>query len=174
MPRLLLALALALVVAVGGDVGLAGKKFKTLVRSDQAAQSGDKESSDELLLNDPADPFAFAQARKFKRLDLITVTLELDDGDTGVGEEDEDNLSLELDGIDTGILLNGFDSGQTETLTFSGAPLNSQAILRALKADGALNATIFDRDTSANNDITASGDFDATLVLKGKQKKKKT
>jgi hypothetical protein len=94
----------------------------------------------------------------------ISVTLTLDDGDTGAGEFDEGDLTLGLDGIDTGIELDGFPDGQEVTLTITGSPNNAAAILVALKADNELDGSILDADPGDNTvDIPAS--FDTTLEI---------
>src|SRR5438045_3271819 len=72
-------------------------------------------------LTDPATPYDFT-AQPYATLtsiDSISVTLGVNDGDTGVGEFDRDDLTLGLDGINTGLKLNDFLNGQivTQTLT---------------------------------------------------------
>lgn len=77
-------------------------------------------------------------------------------------------LLLALDGIDTGIALNGFPGDNAEaTLTVRGAPASRGAILAALKADGTLAATVIDT-TDEGNFIEVPADADTTLVLTGK------
>ena len=105
----------------------------------------------------PADPFTFIGVGAFTSIDSISITLTIFDGNTGPGEADENALTLALDGIDTGIALNGFLGGEEITLTISGTPNNAAAILAALQADGMLNARIFDSTGSAvlaQNDLT--------------------
>jgi len=79
-------------------------------------------------------------------INSLTVTLELNDGNTGAGEFDENKLTLGLDGIDTGIKLNGFLGGQIITLDVTGNPALAAALLSALQADGQLVGTIIDAD----------------------------
>ena len=50
-------------------------------------------------------------------IDSISVTLTLNEADTAPGELDFNDLTLGLEGIDTGIALNGCLSDQTVTLT---------------------------------------------------------
>jgi len=147
--------------------------LKRLVASDQAAQRGGTELSQELAITDPNNPFTFANARRFRRLDTITVTLRPGDAETGPGDRVEGQLFLDLDGINTGIALDGFGSNQTDPRTIAGVPRNKGAILGALKADGALQATIFDSNTADENFVDGPTGFDATLVLRGKQKNRR-
>ena len=104
-----------------------------------------------------ADPFTFIGVGSFTSIDSISITLTIFDGNTGPGEADENALTLALDGIDTGIALNGFLSNEEITLTISGTPMNAAAILAALQADGQLNARIFDSTGNVaadQNDLT--------------------
>src|SRR5436305_2758826 len=86
----------------------------------------------------------------FTGIDSITLTVTIKDGDSGPGQFDFNNLSIGLDGIDTGIKLNGFlgganpidSSGPITTLDVAGAPQNAAAILAALRPDGQLNLTV--------------------------------
>lgn len=79
-------------------------------------------------------------------INSLTVTLELNDGNTGSGEFDENMLTLGLDGIDTGLKLNGFLAGQIITLDVTGNPALAAALLAALQSDGQLVGTIIDAD----------------------------
>ena len=88
-------------------------------------------------------------------IEQISVALVLGSADTdGPGSTNFDELTLALDGIDTGLKLNGTweiitQPGQDDIrppLTFTGAPLNAAAILDALKDDGQLVGTIIDSD----------------------------
>ena len=104
-----------------------------------------------------ADPFTFTGIGSFTSIDSISITLTIFDGNTGPGEADENALTLALDGIDTGIALNGFLGGEEITLTITGTPMNAAAILAALQADGQLNARIFDSTGTIitdQNDLT--------------------
>jgi hypothetical protein len=76
----------------------------------------------------------------------LTLTVTIRDGDSATGNFDFNNLTIGLDGIDTGIKLNGFPDGPITTLDISGAPANAAAILAALKADGMLKLSVFDSD----------------------------
>ena len=90
----------------------------------------------------------------------------MDDGDSAPGDFDFNDLTLYLDGINTGIILNGWPNNANDFRnTVSGTPLNGDAILAALQADGKLIATFNDADPS-DNFWDLSGGFDATLKIK--------
>ena len=56
-------------------------------------------------------------------IDGLTVSVaSILDGDTGAGDFDENNLTLALDGIDTGLVLNGLAAGSETT-----APASAEA-----------------------------------------------
>jgi hypothetical protein len=108
----------------------------------------------------------------------IEITLSLFDGDTGDNQFDAGNLTLGLGDVDTGILLNGFNGGETNTRTFSLGTLNAglaAQIYADLIDDGALLAYIFDSDSDGNSDgsnngknfITVAHDLPASLSLFG-------
>jgi hypothetical protein len=173
MKHLLLALIFVLPVTLisAGSEPAARAKLKKFTKSSSVNQAQSDADPPAFLITDPAGPFTFRKVNKIRKLTNISITLTLEDGDTGPGDSDENQLTLALDGINTGILLNGFDSGQTDTLTLSGAPLNEAAIRSALKADGRLAATIFKADAD-NNGIIGSSASITTLVIQGKQKKR--
>ncbi len=99
-------------------------------------------------------------------IDKLSVTLTLSDADTALGNFDFNQLTLGLDGIDTGIKLNGFSDGLTQTLTLGGTPSNASAIISALQADGQLVGTIIDQ-SSNDNFIGISSLFKTTLTITG-------
>ena len=172
MSRLLLALGLALILALAGEPGLA--KLKRATKSSTVAQSGEATGADGARINAPGAPFTFANVGKLRRLTKVTITLTVQDGETGPGDEDVDDLTLVLNGIDTGIALNGFPTGQIPTRTISGSPQRAAEILASLKAnDGAVNATIRDADDPGDNSVGIPAAEDTTLVLEGKQRKKR-
>lgn len=181
MTRFLLALALGLTIAlpaIPSDDGAsaAKRKLKTFSRTDPVGQSDASNDVTQVAEITPADnPFSFTNVQRIRKLQQITFTATIDDGDTGPGEIDEDDLTLALDGIDTGILLNGFRGDETDTQTVSGVPINQSQILAALKADGELAAAFVDDDVdgvNGNNFLDVPGEFDTTLVLEGKKKGK--
>jgi hypothetical protein len=79
-------------------------------------------------------------------IDKLTVTLTINDGDSAQGDFDFNNLTLRLDGLDTGLVLNGFPNNGVLTLDIEG-PNNAAGLLAALKNDGILVGTVFDADT---------------------------
>jgi hypothetical protein len=96
----------------------------------------------------------------------IEISFVMDDGDSGPGDFDFNNLTLYLDDINTGIILNGWPNNANDFRnTVSGTPQNGDAILAALQADGKLIATFSDADPS-DNFWDLSGGFDATLKIK--------
>ena len=101
-------------------------------------------------------------------IDSITVTLEVQDGDTNPGELDFDHWTLGLDGIDTGLKLNGFP-GQagilTQTLT-QVSPNNAAALLAALQSDGQLIGTIIDSNPG-DHSISLPFRIDTSLDITG-------
>jgi hypothetical protein len=104
-------------------------------------------------------------------IDKLTITLTINDGDSDVDEYDFNNLTLGLDGIDTGLKLNGFRNGGIVTLDIEG-PNNSAALLAALQADGKLVGTVIDADsdgvTQQNPEfIGFPSDITTTLVIEG-------
>ena len=103
-------------------------------------------------------------------IDQVSITLTIFDGDTALGQEppfgDRDQLTLGLDGIDTGIKLNDFPNNQTTTQTITGVPNNAADILAALKTDGQLNATVIDQ-SPGDNFLVLDATVDTTLVLVG-------
>ena len=112
-------------------------------------------------------------------IEKISVNLVLGSADTdGPGSTNYNELTLALDGIDTGLKLNGTwqviaQPGQDDIrppLTFTGTPLNAGAILDALKDDGKLIGTIL--DSQPGDDFitlgSTQGGFGTTqLVLNG-------
>ena len=121
-------------------------------------------------LTDPATPYDFAgmDYASLISIDSITVTLTVTDGDTASGEIDFDNWTLGLDGVDTGLKLNGFPGAQailTQTLILDN-PATSSALLAALQTDGQLVGTIIDSDPG-DNSITLPFVIDTTLDITG-------
>lgn len=166
------AVALAASLVAGADPGEAAKpKLKRFTKSNAVAQSGDLNFQTELVTIDPIDdPFSFPKLKgTVRELSRVEITLTIEDGDTGPGEFAEGDLTLALDGIDTGLVLDGFRDGETDTRTIGGAPANAEQLVAALKADGELAATIIDADAGGNNEISLPANFETTLVLKGRQ-----
>ena len=110
--------------------------------------------------------FAGQNYSSLSSVDNLQVTLTAFDGDTGRGNFDFNDLTLGLDGIDTGILLNGLPNNQTVTRTFSGVPDNPEALLAALQ-DGQLVGSVFDVDNDGGDNIGFPSNFNTTLLLGG-------
>ena len=122
-------------------------------------------------LTDPATPYDFSgQANSFANvntIDSLTVTVtSILDGDTGPGDFDENNLHLGLDGIDTGLALNGLGNNAIVTLTATQLTPALQAALIAALADGKLVGTIIDTDADVvAGDVIGIPALDTTLEL---------
>jgi hypothetical protein len=115
--------------------------------------------------------FAGQDYASLTSIDKLTITLSVFDGDSAVGEFDFDNLTLGLDGLNTGLKLNGFPNNNTLTLDIEG-PNNAALLLDALKADGRLIGTIIDADADGINQqntdfIGLPADVVTTLVIEG-------
>lgn len=121
--------------------------------------------------------FTGQQFQSLTTIDLLSVTLTLNDADSAPGNFDFDKLTLGLDGINTGILLNGFPDGATATLTYTDVPRDpvtrnpslsvANAILTALRTDGRLVGSVFSTDRPSNNEFGAPVTFNTTLVISG-------
>jgi hypothetical protein len=115
--------------------------------------------------------YAGQQYSALTSIDKLTVTLTINDGDSAQGEFDFNNLNLALDGLDTGLKLNGFPNGGVLTLDIEG-PNNAAGLLAALKSDGILVGTVLDSDS--DNISQTNPDFIGfpaatvtTLVIEG-------
>jgi hypothetical protein len=108
-------------------------------------------------------------ANTLTSIDSLTVTLTVVDGNSGAGDFDFNSLFLSLDGINTGLALNGFLGGQIVTLDLSGNPALAGSILTALQADNHLVGGVFDIDADgpAGNVIGFPGTIQTTLVING-------
>ncbi len=113
-------------------------------------------------------------------LSSLSLTLTLTDGDTASGNFDYDNLYLMLDDVKTGLALNGFGNGSTNTRTFGMSLANASfagELLNALLQDGKLNISILDTDSdntvgqrdgpNGKNVFTVTSGYDAKLILSG-------
>ena len=104
-------------------------------------------------------------------INFISVTLTLQDGNTAMGEFDFNSVFLSLDGINTGLALNGFRGGGLEdTLTISGFVSQSVSMmLMAAFADSQFVGSIVrpgDSIGEAANDIFVGNDLgNATTTL---------
>ena len=173
--RLILALTLSLGLLLPmapADNGLnAAGALTDFTKRARVGQSGDSTFAIDARISHPDTPFTFAKVDKIRRLDSVAITLMLQDGNTArPADFVKNNLFLALDGIDTGLALNGFPGNNAvKTQTIRGVPANRPAILAALKTDGALAATVIDQ-TDDGNFIEVPASFDTTLVLKGKRR----
>jgi hypothetical protein len=85
----------------------------------------------------PVANFSFSGQSSTNRVNWLSVTLTLSDGDTGVGDADYNHINLSLDGVNTGLIANGFDHGSVLTRTFSGMVASPLGVLLTSKlADG--------------------------------------
>lgn len=116
-------------------------------------------NNQQLSMTDPAEisvapGYDFtADFSSLMSINFIQITLTLQDGNSSAADGegfDFDHLFLALDGIDTGIALNGFlGNGLQSTLTISGTvdSTTGAAILAALQMDGHLLGTIITDNT---------------------------
>lgn len=116
-------------------------------------------------------PYSFAgQGVAFgdiQSIDSLTVTLQVSDGDSAPGDFDFNNLFLTLDGLNTGLALNGFPNNNNLSLTLSQLPSTLQASLIAALADGQLVGGVLDTDADvvAGDVISFPRLVDTTLDL---------
>jgi hypothetical protein len=122
-----------------------------------------------MLITD-ATPWDFTSQSylSLTNIDEISVTLKLLDGDTDTGEYDEGELMLRLDGLNTGVALNGFTSDDVPpyiavTHTVTGTNL-AAGLLAALQIDGYLLGSILDLSPN-DNYLKVIGGYGATLSL---------
>lgn len=117
--------------------------------------------------------FDFSDQMQLATITGLEITLTMEDGDTGIGEFDEGNLTLQLDNVDTGIELNGFNAGEELTHTFSldstdpnwlSADILSDLILSL--EDNQLFASIKDA-TPDDNFVNLYSVFDTTIRITG-------
>lgn len=114
--------------------------------------------------------FSSTPYANFATLNSLSITLALYDlqtMSTGSGNDRRDfnNISLTLAGFDTGIKLNEYPRNAGATVTTSGVPTNSAAILQALTTNGGLlTFGIFDATASPSNPFDYFGGT-ASLTL---------
>jgi hypothetical protein len=170
-----LVLATVLTMFIGNaKADVESTALKNFTQSSTKAQSGDTAVQvEDARITAANNPYTFGKklVKKIAKIEKITIRATITDGDTGPGDFDENNLTLALDGIDTGIKLNGFRSGETDTRTNTGTPINQNAIKNALKADRKLSATIIDHvNPAGNNEVDIPANFETTLTIQGKRK----
>jgi len=101
-------------------------------------------------------------------IDSLTITLTMTDGDTAPGDFDFNNLSLVLDGTNTGLLLNGFSNNNVVTLSLQTLSVGLQTAIIASLADGKLVGTVADAtpgNSPANDILGFPAQIDTTLDL---------
>jgi PEP-CTERM motif-containing protein len=178
MSTILRSLATAALLASAAFSSAASATYidSTLTQSGQTR--GIKKNVDAVL-----GAFSFSDpAASLPSLIGFSLTLTLTDGDSAAGEFDYDNLFVSLDGIDTGLSLNGFGGGTTVTQTLSLLNLDptvADEIYQELVSDDELLVRIVDVDNDANNNapgdpdnnkknvITMPSNYNATLRLNG-------
>jgi hypothetical protein len=170
-----LVLAAVLMTFVGNaKADVESTALKNFTKSSTKVQSGDNDVQvEDARITAANNPYTFGKklVKKIAKIEKITITATIFDGDTGPGEFDENNLTLALDGIDTGIKLNGYRDDETDTRTNSGTPINQNAIKNALKADRKLSATIIDHvNPAGDNEVDIPANFETTLTIQGKRK----
>jgi hypothetical protein len=124
------------------------------------------------LTVDTGYDFAGQDYASLTSIDKLTITLSINDADSDVGDFDFDNLTLGLDGIDTGLKLNGFPATGILTLNIEG-PTGAAGLLARLQEDGKLVGSVIDADSdgfSQANPLEFIGfpaDIQTTLVIEG-------
>jgi hypothetical protein len=164
-------LVLMLVVVDARSAGAAppGKKFTKSSTKPQSGVSLVGGNAAGARITAANDPYSFSNTGRIASLKQVTIKATILEGDTGSGQFDENDLLLELDNINTGIALNGFRTGETDTRTISGVPNQGRALKAALKKDGKLAARIIDADPNdqGGNGVGIPANFETTLRIKG-------
>src|SRR4051812_30258507 len=117
--------------------------------------------------------FSGQGANGITSIDSLTITVSsINDGDTGTGDYDFNNLFLGLNGVNTGIALNGLLNGQFASVSVTGAPnaASTTALLAALTAGTPISGSIIDTtpgNSPANDILGISRLGQATLTING-------
>jgi hypothetical protein len=118
--------------------------------------------------------FSGQGANGITSIDSLTITVaSINDGDTGTGDYDFNNLFLGLNGVNTGIALNGLLNGQIASVSVTGAPnaASTTALLAALQAGTPISGSIIDispaNGTPAGDILGISRLGQATLTING-------
>jgi hypothetical protein len=121
------------------------------------------------VVSEPGFNFAGQDYMALRSVDRVSITLTLLDADSAIGDRDFGKLTLMLEGVNTGILLNGFRDSELDTLTITGFPSDEdkRQILAGLKVDGHVVAWILSTDRPSFNRIGVPSNANATLVLTG-------
>jgi hypothetical protein len=161
MKKALLAMTLAVCLSGAAQAGI------TIIATTPGSGVGvNTNISGSVPITGGAWDFTGAGYQSLTSINQIGITLKVYDGDSAPGEFDYDDLTLALDGFDTGLKLNGFSNGVTKTLTING-PNNFGDIWDALQADGKLVGTILDRDWQGRSNWIKVSSYNTTLKLTG-------
>jgi hypothetical protein len=165
----LLVLMLVVVDAQSAGAAPPGKKFTKSSTKPQSGVSLVGGNAAGARITAANDPYSFSNTGRIASLKQVTIKATILEGDTGSGQFDGNDLLLELDNINTGIALNGFRTGETDTRTISGVPNQGRALKAALKKDGKLAARIIDADPNdqGGNGVGIPANFETTLRIKG-------
>jgi hypothetical protein len=162
---------LVVVDALPAGATLPGKKFTKSSTKPQSGVPLVAGNAQGARITAVDNPYSFSNTRRIASIKQVTIKATILDGDSGLGEVDENDLFLELDNINTGIALKGFgDRGtgtEPDTRTNSGSPNQPGALKRALKRDGRLEARIIDADPADNNGVGIPDNFETTLRISG-------
>lgn len=177
-PSRCLFIALVFGCAAAAPLQLSAQTISSTVDEMNGAVTPDDGQNQFLTPANPAEltiptgyDFTAQNYQQFTEITFIEVTLTLQDGNSAPNDFDFNHLFLALDGVNTGIALNGFPGGGAEaTLTISGNPGAAGAtILTALQADGRLVGSIITdnlQDTAFPNELFVGNDaFTATTTL---------
>jgi hypothetical protein len=165
---------LVLMLVVDARSAGAAARGKNFTKSSTVTQSGlikvaGKNQADGARITAATNPYSFSNTRKIASIKRVTISATIDDGSTGPGNIDVDDLFLQLDTINTGIVLNGFPTGKTATRTISGTPAQARDLKAALKSDGKLAARIIDADPNDTpNALGIPDNFETTLRIQGR------
>jgi hypothetical protein len=155
--RVSLKSVLAAAIAMGATAMSASAAQLTI--SSTVAQSGYNSDQNQASYPLTGTPYDFTGTvnsfANISSIDQLTVTLEMNDGDTGVGDYDFGSLTLGLDGHDTGLKLDGFTNNNIVSLTLSSLSVQLQNLIIADLADGQLVGSVLDA-TPGNS--TPAGD----------------
>lgn len=121
------------------------------------------------VTSEPGFNFAGQDYMALQSVDRVSITLTLFDADSAHRDRDFGKLTLMLEGVNTGILLNGFRDSELDTRTITGFPSDEDKvqILAGLKVDGHVGAWILSTDRPSFNRIGVPSSANATLVLTG-------
>jgi hypothetical protein len=174
MKHILLALILVLPLMLLGaerDQSAQAARLRKFTKTSTVAHAAqDDVQANGFLITEVGTPFTFPGVDKVTKIAKIAITVTLAGGGTQAGDPEQGALTLALDGIDTGLLLDGLPQADTGTVTISGIPNNEAEIRARLQRDGKLSATIIDA-TPGDNGMSASSADNTTLVIKGKRRR---